>query len=349
MIRIIVILFGFVLLLPKGAMADFKFTVSSVTVQEGVSSTIALTIERIGNTAGAASAQVRTIDATAIAGFDYNPIVGTLSWADGSSTTRNISISIINDTVFESTETFIVTLTDLASGFTQDAEVTILNDDPPPVFTPGQITVSLLTSTTVVENAGGISFKISREGGIDGPLSIHYDTQNGSAQSGFDFTQTSGLVLFPDQYATPAIITIPLLNDANVESDESFQLSLEWLDGALAGQTQIFAYTISDDDLPIPPSSNIPSGRPSKNLVDLSKSEQAELVVNLTQADTIQIRIFDRVGRQIKEIQQDGTSGDNLVFWNGRDDSEMVVPTGVYTALIKANGSTQKLSIILLK
>jgi hypothetical protein len=66
-----------------------------------------LTVERTGTPTGAVTVQYGTADGTAVAGDDYVPASGSLSWADGDQSPKTISVSISND---DSGKSFAVTL-----------------------------------------------------------------------------------------------------------------------------------------------------------------------------------------------------------------------------------------------
>jgi mannan endo-1,4-beta-mannosidase len=56
--------------------------------------TAVVTVDRIGGTAGAASASYTTVNGTAVAGADYSPTAGTLTWADGDGAPQTIAVPV---------------------------------------------------------------------------------------------------------------------------------------------------------------------------------------------------------------------------------------------------------------
>lgn len=89
---------------------------------------IALNVNRLGGSTGAATVNYATSNGTALAGSDYSSASGTLSWADGDSSTKTITIPIISDAVAEPNEAFTVTLsgaTGASLGSPATATVTI--------------------------------------------------------------------------------------------------------------------------------------------------------------------------------------------------------------------------------
>ncbi|MEN8219934.1 MAG: Calx-beta domain-containing protein, partial [Pseudomonadota bacterium] len=107
------------------ATLQFKLTTYSVTESDGF---ITINVIRTGDNNGTVSANYATIDNTAIFGSDYTQTTGTLSWADGDSTDKTITIPIIDDNKFEDIETFTISLTDPVSGENLDNATVIVSD-----------------------------------------------------------------------------------------------------------------------------------------------------------------------------------------------------------------------------
>lgn len=98
------------------------FSSDNYTVDENAG-TATITVDRIGGNSGAISVDYATSDGTAVAGSDYTGTSGTLSWADGDSTSKTFSVSILDDTVHEDPEeTLSLTLSNPV-----DAEITGTN------------------------------------------------------------------------------------------------------------------------------------------------------------------------------------------------------------------------------
>ncbi len=105
---------------------------AAARVDEGAGS-VALTLERAGDTSCAATVRVTTEDGTATAGADYTATDGTVSVPAGA-TSQTVLVPILDDTQPESDETFTVTLSGPGGGATlgtpSSATVTIADDDP---------------------------------------------------------------------------------------------------------------------------------------------------------------------------------------------------------------------------
>ena len=96
----------------------------------------------------------------------------------------------------------------------------------------GAVELQSLASVTIAdanasEATGMLTFTISRSGNTDGPTSVTYTVSNGTTKNG-DFpsgTLPSGLVNFAEG-ETSKTITVPILDDTRVETDETFTVTL---------------------------------------------------------------------------------------------------------------------------
>ena len=103
------------------------------------------------------------------------------------------------------------------------ATFTVIDRDPLPVLS--------IADATASEGDGTIDFQVSIDSTVSPPSRreigvIHY-TQSGSAEPGEDYTGTAKFLTIPP-LATSFTISIPLLDDALVEEDESFTLKLNF-------------------------------------------------------------------------------------------------------------------------
>lgn len=107
-------------------------------------------VARSGGSSGDVSVDFTTMDGTAVGGTDYTATNGTLTWPNGISGNRTISIPIPNDSTAETAETFTLELSNVsgaALGANSTATVTIIDNDTAAVSAFGAITA--LGSATV--------------------------------------------------------------------------------------------------------------------------------------------------------------------------------------------------------
>ena len=93
----------------------FQKKAYSVDEQAG---SVVITVERRNKSSGIVSAQYSTVNGTATAGSDFTLTAGTLTWPDGDSTPRTITIPIAADATTEGAETFTLALSSVVGGVT---------------------------------------------------------------------------------------------------------------------------------------------------------------------------------------------------------------------------------------
>ncbi|MEP7156918.1 MAG: reprolysin-like metallopeptidase [Betaproteobacteria bacterium] len=127
--------------------APVTFIKSAYVGTEGTS--VVVTVERIPGPTGAASVQYSTVGVTATPGQDFTAVSGTLNWASGDFSPKTITITLLQDSVVEATETFNVVLSNVTGATlgTSVATVTIL-DDEAGVFPPGCVVPASWTNNT---------------------------------------------------------------------------------------------------------------------------------------------------------------------------------------------------------
>jgi hypothetical protein len=112
----------------------FQFTASNYPVNEN-DGTVVLTVTRTGGSSGAVSVSYATANGTATAGSDYSAASSTLSWANGDTANKTITVPILNDSTPESSETFTVALSNPTGGATlggiASVTVTIIDTSSP--------------------------------------------------------------------------------------------------------------------------------------------------------------------------------------------------------------------------
>ncbi len=142
-----------------------QFAQASYSVAESAG-TVTLVATRTGSSSGSASGYYRTANGTASAGQDYTPTTNFVTWLDGDTANKNVVLTILNDAVVESAETFTVTFFTNTVGATLGAQtvatVTITDDDVPISTNPPQITAQPVGVTTTVGN--NVNFAVTATG-----------------------------------------------------------------------------------------------------------------------------------------------------------------------------------------
>jgi hypothetical protein len=117
-------------------------------------------------------------------------------------------------------------------------------------FSPGQANpgkIEFVASTqSVNEDAGTILVTLTRTGGSDGAVSVHYATTDGTATDGVDYNQTSGTVSFAAGQTSKSF-NVTILNPGKFGGSTSFQITLSNpTGGATLGATNSLTVTIAD-------------------------------------------------------------------------------------------------------
>jgi hypothetical protein len=193
--------------------------------------------------------QYATANSSAVAGSDFAATSGTLTWASGDASTRTIRVTVFNDTLAESSESFQLRLngaSGAALGSPSTSVVTIGDDDSP---SPNGTLQFQAGSLSVAENGGSVSVVVSRTLGSLGAVSISYATANGTATAGSDYTSASGTLNWADGDAASKSFTVPILDDGLAEANETITLTVSGVTGgAVLGSRKSIALTISDND-----------------------------------------------------------------------------------------------------
>jgi hypothetical protein len=194
-----------------------------------------------------------TADGSAVAGSDYANTHGTLTFKGNLSnggageTAQTIQIPITQDPDPEDPETLTLTLSnELQSaavlGAPATATVTIADDDP-----PGAIDFKSL-HYDVNEADGQGTVTVERLGGVGGAVSVDYETSDGSATAGADYTATSGTLNWAAGDSADKTFTVPVVWDGSAEGNESINLTLTNPGGgADLGPTTAAIVRIGDD------------------------------------------------------------------------------------------------------
>ena len=171
-----------------------KFSSSTYGVAESKAS-VAITVQRTGDTSPVVSVHYATSDGTAVAGVDYQSAVGVLDIPAGQ-TSRTFAIPIINDLVTQGAQTVNLTLSDPIGALLVSPSAAVLS------ITDNDSggTLAFSTALSSVAEAGLATIIVTRTGGTGAGVTVHYATSNpgGStgAVAGPDYDGASGVLTF---------------------------------------------------------------------------------------------------------------------------------------------------------
>ncbi len=178
-----------------------------------------------------------TVDGSALAGEDYTHSSGTFTFAVGEDR-KEIKVPILNDEDIESIETFRVRLTG-AGIVDTEAQGRILDDD-------GMPTVSI-QDQTAPEDAGALLLPVQLSRPSLRLVTIEFASADVTATEGADYVSSRGIVIF-EPGSTEGKIRIQILEDEEVEDNETFQVKLADATNAEIDQEGIGIGTIVDND-----------------------------------------------------------------------------------------------------
>lgn len=221
-----------------------QFSADSYRVTEGAGRA-AITVTRLGGSAGTVSVGYVTSNGSAVAGTDFTSTSGSLTFNAGE-TSKTFFVTILQDSAREADETLVVTLRNPSTGALlgkpNTATVTIVDDDQ-----VGTLQFSA-AEYTVAEGGARVTIAVTRGGGTVGSVTVRFATSNGTATSSTDYSATAGTLTF-NSGETVKTFTVTVLQDSLVEPDETVNLTLSSpTGGALLGTPSTAVLTIRDDD-----------------------------------------------------------------------------------------------------
>ncbi|MDQ2104127.1 Calx-beta domain-containing protein [Azospirillum isscasi] len=232
---------------------------ASAIVQEGAGAKATFTIVRSDNALDPVSVTYTVAGSgpspASAADFAGNAFpTGTVSLAAGE-TTKTVEIAVAMDALNEADETFTVTLSS-PNGATIGTGVAtgIIKNTAPPPSDPPSLSIAAETGSAAEGNDGttALTFLVTRTGDTSGSTTVSYAVAGSGAAptSAGDFagyTLPHGTVTFAAGQQT-ARITVNVQGDRDVESDETFTVTLSNPSGGTIG-TAVATGTIRNDDV----------------------------------------------------------------------------------------------------
>jgi CSLREA domain-containing protein len=164
------------------------------------------------------------VSGTNITAGDYTLSNSTITILNGA-TTGSVTFTVVNDSVYEGTETATLTISTPSSGIalgaTTTQNVTITDNDAPPSFTIDDVTHDEGNSLTT-----SYVFTVTKTGSTEVNASVQFQTVDGSATlADNDYQTNSGTLNFTPAQTTQQI-TVLVNGDTTNEPDEVFTVHL---------------------------------------------------------------------------------------------------------------------------
>lgn len=186
-----------------------------------------------------------TVSGTATgSGTDFTLANGTAIIPIGQTGT-NITATVVDDSVIESGETIIVTLSNPV-GATLSANTVhtyTINDNDQPTISFGS------SSSAGAESTASTNIPVSLSAASVNATTVNYTVTGTATGSGTDYTLANGILTIPAGQTT-ANITLTIVNDTTDEIDETVIITLSGPVNATLGTISAHTYVIQDNDNP---------------------------------------------------------------------------------------------------
>jgi hypothetical protein len=230
------------------------------------------------------------------------------------------------------------TVTDNGSPALSDFEDVQITVTALPVVQHGTLLIDA-SPMSVPENQSRILVNIRRTNGSGGNVSVDYRLQSETATAGKDFRSASGTITFEDNKTGVQPIYIDLIDDKEVEENETFRLELFNPQGGATMGTASVRFTIQEDDDPAVSQQKPVTPLRYKNIFNPEK-ETFTYLFNLTGSNQhVEVKIYTLEGFLVATIL-DATlnAGDQRATWDGRNSDGTIVAANAYLVYVLVNG-----------
>ena len=304
---------------------NLSLSINDVTLTEGNSGTknATFTVTLSGETFQPVTVNYATANGTATAGSDYTATTGTLIFnVNPGETSKQITVSVLGDSLFEANETFFVNLSNATNASIADAQAqgTITNDD---VALP-TITLAVSPSSVTEDGTTNLIYTFTRTGATTNTLTVNYSiagTANSTDYTGA--TPGTGKTITFAAGASTATLTIDPTADTIVESNETVALTLATGTGYNIGTTTAVIGTITNDDLL--PNLNLSANQTIVEGNTNTQNVTYTVTLSKTSTQTITVQYATANGTAIAGSDYTSTSG-TLTFNPGVTSQVINIP-----------------------
>lgn len=254
--------------LEEGA-GTLRFATTGFSIIEKAKG-INVSIQRMGGTSGTASIEYDTEDETATQGTDYVATKGTLTFNSGEST-KTITIPLKDDATSEGVERLrirIMNPTVASLGTPSTMVINLLDDESAngtasvpsssssapshstnaPAANMGASISFSAEQYSAGENGATATITVIRSGVTGAQSTVEYETSNGTAIAGSEYTATKGILTFSSGEIQKTFV-VPLINNSAIDGRKTVNLSLKNPVGASLGSTISSQLAVIDDEV----------------------------------------------------------------------------------------------------
>jgi hypothetical protein len=233
-----------------GTILDDDGVVPSITVADASNtegSGVGFVVSISSPSAQALTVNYTTANGTAVAGTDYTAKSGSVVFAANSTAPQTITVTTTGDILDEDDETLTLTLTGVSpSGFStigrSTATGTILDNDGTPSISVSQV------ASSFAESVGTVTYTLTLSNASGRTVTVNYDTTDGTAKDGSDFTRKTGTATFAPGDTVKTVV-VPILDDAIDEPDQTYTFDLlSATNASLSSVAKSVTTTLTDND-----------------------------------------------------------------------------------------------------
>ncbi|MDE2906818.1 MAG: hypothetical protein OXQ28_12140, partial [Acidobacteriota bacterium] len=230
-------------------------TIDDANANEGDAITFTVTLDKA--VSGGLTVTPSFADITATSGTDYTENTTALTFAGNAGEQHTFTVSTTEDTVEETNETFTVGLTVSGTSVTvtdtDTATGTIAEVLSEPPDDENNLIVIVKRAVTIADVSGeegdSLTFTVTLDEDVAGGLTVTPGYTDGSATSGTDYTENTSALTFTGTAGEMQSFTVSTTEDAVVETDETFTVSLTVsATEVTVTATDTAIGTITDDD-----------------------------------------------------------------------------------------------------
>uniref|UniRef100_UPI00286B041B Calx-beta domain-containing protein n=1 Tax=Chamaesiphon sp. VAR_48_metabat_135_sub TaxID=2964699 RepID=UPI00286B041B len=194
-----------------------------------------------------------TLSGAAINGTDYTNVNGSVTFLAGQNT-ATVTVNPIADNITEGIESVVLTI-DNGSGYnlsdrSRQARITIA-DDNSIANLPTLVSIDSVSFTEGNTGTKNAVFNVTLNKASEVEVTVEASTVDGTATAGSDYTALDKTTIYFAPGETTKQITVAILGDRTIESDETFTVNLSDPTNATLSTDASVTANIINDDIPI--------------------------------------------------------------------------------------------------